>query len=198
MLFRPRFLSVSSDGRILVFENILDGVAQNRNVHVWDTVGWLPIPTSIRSPVELASLALDPTSRTLAGEGNDGRIRLWDVTSGEDLLTLEGHAGGGSDRLLSGRQNAGHVLHSIRRQLEDFPLAHGRGRDCGSRAGAGSEHESRALRLSRASRPWSGLRCRAGAKSRRMDRVELRKKPASRRPIPWPSLPNLPSRPNRT
>ena len=76
MLFRPRFLSVSSDGRILVFENILDGVAQNRNVHVWDTVGWLPIPTSIRSPVELASLALDPTSRTLAGEGNDGRIRL--------------------------------------------------------------------------------------------------------------------------
>jgi len=95
MLFRPRCLSVSSDGRILVFENILDGVTQNRNVHAWETMGWLPIPTSIRSPVELASLALDPTSRTVAGEGNDGRrIRLWDVTSGEDLLTLEGHAGG--------------------------------------------------------------------------------------------------------
>jgi len=93
MLFRPRCLSVSSDGRILVFENILDGVAQNRDVQVWDTERWLPIATPIRSPVELVSLAFDPTSRTLAGSGEDGRVRLWDVASGEDLLTLEGHSG---------------------------------------------------------------------------------------------------------
>jgi WD40 repeat protein len=40
-------------------------------------------------------LAFDPASKSpiLAGGGTDGRVRLWDTTTGQALATLVAHAG---------------------------------------------------------------------------------------------------------
>jgi len=92
MFFQAQSAVHSTDGRILVFQNHFEGVLGNRPLHTWDTERWAKIPISIRCPVRLSSMAIDPTNRTLAGVGEDGMVRLWDLASGDDLLTLEGHS----------------------------------------------------------------------------------------------------------
>ncbi len=37
------------------------------------------------------SVAFDPSGRTLASGGDDNTVKLWEVTSGKLLHTLEGH-----------------------------------------------------------------------------------------------------------
>lgn len=39
------------------------------------------------------SIAFDPAGQTLASGSDDGKVKLWDVTSGELLRTLDGHEG---------------------------------------------------------------------------------------------------------
>ena len=127
MLFRPRCLSFSPDRRVLAVRNSWEGEAGERIVHLWDTERWLPIAPPIRGPGEVASLAFDPTNRTLAA-GEDGRVRLWDLASGEDLLILEGHTGwvGPIDFSPDGKTLAT-CSDSTRRRRRDLPLAYGRG-----------------------------------------------------------------------
>ena len=37
-------------------------------------------------------MAFSPDSKRLASSSDDGTVRLWDVTTGELIRTLEGHA----------------------------------------------------------------------------------------------------------
>jgi WD40 repeat protein len=98
--FRPRCVTLSSDQSLLAFQNTLSGPLNTRQVQLVDTQRWLLIPISFRSPIEQTSLAFDPTDRTLAGGAADGYIRLWDVPTGEELLTLKGRAGNSMGKTL--------------------------------------------------------------------------------------------------
>jgi WD40 repeat protein len=62
-------------------------------VRLIDTDRLIELPSEIVSPVRVTSVAFDPTGSMLAGGCEDHRVRLWDITSGEELLTLEGHSG---------------------------------------------------------------------------------------------------------
>jgi eukaryotic-like serine/threonine-protein kinase len=50
-------------------------------------------PSSIFPPGRLAAMAIDPTGQMLAGGGEDGIVRLWDIANGEEFLNFGGHSG---------------------------------------------------------------------------------------------------------
>src|SRR5262249_20731075 len=79
-------LAVLSDRRVFLWEL---GTGRERCL-----LGVLP--PSFR-PAYLApsgSLAFSPDGRLLAAGGNDGSVRLWNVVSGQSLLSPGSHAGG--------------------------------------------------------------------------------------------------------
>jgi WD40 repeat protein len=61
-----------------------------------------------RSPVSLIGVALSPDTTSVATVGTDGKIHLWDETTGEPMSTLDGARGGeiGASWDTSGRQMA--------------------------------------------------------------------------------------------
>ena len=59
-----------------------DDRARGRNVDVH----------SMALPAGVNALAITPCGRAVASGGEDGRIGIWDVTTGEDLGSLPGHA----------------------------------------------------------------------------------------------------------
>lgn len=89
--FIPRCTAFSPDGRLLAYSNEYEGLDHRVNLITTDRLEERPSP--IVSPEDLSSLAFDPTGRILAGGCADHRVRLWDLASGETLLTLEGHSG---------------------------------------------------------------------------------------------------------
>ena len=82
---------LTPDGRRLAFCDQYEG--PDHRVRLVDTDRLVELPSSIASPETLIAMAFDPTGRTLAGGCRDHRVRLWDIASGEELLTLEGHTG---------------------------------------------------------------------------------------------------------
>ena len=90
--YTPGCLSFTPDGHRLAFSNRLSDGTDYR-VSFIDTGRLIPLPSPVHSPARLMALAFDPTGRTLAGGCEDHRVRLWDIASAENLLTLEGHSG---------------------------------------------------------------------------------------------------------
>jgi WD40 repeat protein len=90
--FMPQGLGFSPDGRFVVYCNSMYQETDQR-VHLFDIDRLVRLPSPIRCPVQLLAITFDATGRTLAGGGEDDRVRLWDGVGGEDLLTLEGHSG---------------------------------------------------------------------------------------------------------
>ena len=79
-------MTVSPDGRLLA----VGTSAVDRVVHLWETTTGNFLGSLIGHDSMVDSLAFAPDGRTLAGAGNqDGRIRLWDLFSRQELLTLE-------------------------------------------------------------------------------------------------------------
>src|SRR5437763_1966979 len=74
---------------------------------LWLGVGclWLPLsPLSAQDPKPRTTINVEhdlfphcivysPDGKTLASEGNDGTVRLWDVATGKERATIKGHAG---------------------------------------------------------------------------------------------------------
>jgi eukaryotic-like serine/threonine-protein kinase len=88
-----RGLAFSRKGEYLATASI-DGV-----VHLWDATrlgrGQTPrtITRRARVPPAAEVLAFSPDGRRLAGGGEKNTVKIWDVPSGEELHTLEGHSG---------------------------------------------------------------------------------------------------------
>jgi WD40 repeat protein/serine/threonine protein kinase len=76
-------LSFSLDGRYLASTGASDHTAK-----VWSCAKWNVLATA-ETPGLVCDLAFDPTSRRLAGVSRDV-LKLWDVETGQELLTLRG------------------------------------------------------------------------------------------------------------
>ncbi|KAG9070430.1 hypothetical protein KI688_007966 [Linnemannia hyalina] len=76
----------SPDGTMLAAEFGEDGV------DVYSTTSWTRV-LQIRDTGLVLSVVFSPDSQQIAFGGTDETVRVWDVTSGEELLAMEGHTG---------------------------------------------------------------------------------------------------------
>ncbi|KAG9070327.1 hypothetical protein KI688_009664 [Linnemannia hyalina] len=76
----------SPDGRMLGVMVDGDGLG----ISIYDTSTW-QLLLLITATVHVATIAFSPDSRRIVSGDEKGVIRLWDCTSGEELLTMEGH-----------------------------------------------------------------------------------------------------------
>jgi WD40 repeat protein len=85
-------VAISPDGRVIVAGTIFSGM------HAWDASTKQPQPSLTQSSRSLIySLAFSPDGHLLASStpcGSLGCVQLWDVTTGELVRTIEGHARG--------------------------------------------------------------------------------------------------------
>ncbi len=89
MAFNPACLAFSPDGRRLAHRNHLSETGRHPIV-LRETERLSEMARPIQSATRPWSLAFDPTGRTLAGGCEDLRVHIWDIATGEELLTLEG------------------------------------------------------------------------------------------------------------
>ncbi len=82
-------LAFSTDGRRLACRRWWNP----HDIAILDTEHLVRIPCGIHSPTWVCSLACDPSGRTLAAGCEDGRVQIWEIASGEELLTLDGLPG---------------------------------------------------------------------------------------------------------
>ena len=106
----PKSLAFSPDGRTLASGNHYSHIAGDEwgSINLWDVATWEhklvlePTFTGVRDGGGVFSIAYSPDGRTLASGhsideyNNDefGTVRLWDVETGENIRTLDGHPGG--------------------------------------------------------------------------------------------------------
>ena len=89
--------TISPDGRTMAWAD-----ADSRTVQLWSTetlelINDLPISLDKNLPTfdsdGIRILEFTPDGKTLASAGADRRVKLWDVATGQELLTLEGTPG---------------------------------------------------------------------------------------------------------
>jgi WD40 repeat protein len=75
----------------------LAATGYDQSLHLWDTptgteIRKIPLPIQQRS-MSLEAVAFSPDGRLIAGGGNfdDGSVRVWSATTGQDVAKLEGH-----------------------------------------------------------------------------------------------------------
>ncbi|KAG9061300.1 hypothetical protein KI688_007638 [Linnemannia hyalina] len=78
------FCTYSPDGTMLAAGLGEDGV------DVYSTTSWTRV-LQIRDTMGVFSVVFSPDSQQIAFGGKDEKIRVWDVTSGEELLAMKGH-----------------------------------------------------------------------------------------------------------
>ncbi|MBF2085635.1 caspase family protein [Thermoleptolyngbya sp. C42_A2020_037] len=71
----------------------LPGSAAATRLHQLSLGSTVSSDNSSSAPVTIQHLALSPNNQLLLGLGNDDRVRLWRVESGEMVAALEGHQG---------------------------------------------------------------------------------------------------------
>jgi WD40 repeat protein/serine/threonine protein kinase len=77
-------LTFSRDGRYMASAGASDHTAK-----VWTCAKWNVLAPAAETPGLICDLAFDPTNRRLAGVSRDV-LKLWDVETGQELLTLRG------------------------------------------------------------------------------------------------------------
>lgn len=71
---------------------------------------------------DVSTLAFSPDGKILLSGGEDGTIRAWDVTAGQQLYTCPGHVGDVSDVAASGEKNTLISVHSWENQLLQWDI----------------------------------------------------------------------------
>jgi WD40 repeat protein len=90
--FRPLAVAISPDGR-WVAAAVSPDRGGTSEIHVWNAASGDKvhvIPQTARESV--TTLSFSPDGRRLASAGFDLKIKLWDVETGLELLTLKGHS----------------------------------------------------------------------------------------------------------
>ncbi len=85
--FNPVRLAFSPDGRWLAHRDHLSEPGRHEIV-LRETERLAVIPVPIHSTARAWSLAFDPIGRTLAGGCEDQSVHIWDMATGEEILTL--------------------------------------------------------------------------------------------------------------
>ena len=77
-----RGLDLAADGRTLA------SASADHHVKLWDLRSGAPLPINLIHPVDVWSVAFCPDEPLVATGDSSGKIRLWSLTSGEELLML--------------------------------------------------------------------------------------------------------------
>lgn len=72
---------------------LLVTASDDRTAVLWDTRNWQPMHTLLGHAGGVAAVASSPDMRTLATGDNTGAIRLWDITTGEEMFELSRNLG---------------------------------------------------------------------------------------------------------
>ena len=78
-----RSLAISANGRIVATGS------RDQTVGLWDARTAAPIHTLVGQGSEVSSVSLSPDGAKAASAGDNGRVILWDVATGEQLVSLE-------------------------------------------------------------------------------------------------------------
>jgi WD40 repeat protein/tRNA A-37 threonylcarbamoyl transferase component Bud32 len=86
-----RFLAFSPDGQLLAGSGIPAGRAPA--ARVWE-IATKKEKWAIQEPIQsgIVALAFDPGNKRLATARGNGGVRLWEATTGKELLQLQGHS----------------------------------------------------------------------------------------------------------
>ena len=96
-------VALSSDGSLVAVDTEAESAP---NVQIWD-IGSADVVTAVQhTAMWRGGLDFSPDDSRLVSGGADGTARVWDVATGERLLTLTGHTGPVEDVLYTpdGRQ----------------------------------------------------------------------------------------------
>ena len=96
---------MSTDGRLLAAVD-----HARRRIYLWSTETMKLVKEFAAHHGSLRILAFSPDGNTLASGDDDRTVKLWDVSTGEDLLMLEGYYRPGLDPSFLARwQGVGHA-----------------------------------------------------------------------------------------
>jgi WD40 repeat protein len=89
---QPLAVAISPDGRFVASTPQSSATVRGTSVHVWDAATGAEVDRISQIGGEWVSvLSFSPDGRRLVSGGSDGKINIWDMETGLNLLTLSGH-----------------------------------------------------------------------------------------------------------
>ena len=84
-----RSANVSSDGNLIAIG------LQSGDLEIWDAINWKLLRTLSGHKSAVTSLAFDGTGQGLVSGGDDGRVNIWNILNGIEVVRYSGNDNGG-------------------------------------------------------------------------------------------------------